>query len=107
MPVTPAALPRTAGTDDLNSPRPVENLDGVRFRHEAGLTRTYSDAAKLGITLIGEFPTIPQPNRRAGLSNVGIADGRAVRRLLEAHGVGRAMTAVATMNAWSAQALLR
>lgn len=46
-----------------NSPRAVEVEDGARFLNEEGLKWIRNDAKKLGITLVGEFKTVPAPTK--------------------------------------------
>ena len=43
------------------SPRAIEVVDGARFLNSAALVWIMKDAEKLGIKLVGEYATVPQP----------------------------------------------
>lgn len=43
------------------SPRTVENMDGARFLNDAGLKGITKDAAKIGIKIVGQIATVPEP----------------------------------------------
>lgn len=42
------------------SPRAIEIVDGARFLNSAAMEWITKDALKLGMTLVGEFATVPQ-----------------------------------------------
>lgn len=43
------------------SPRAVENIDGARFLNSAALGWITKDATELGVEIVGEIDTVPQP----------------------------------------------